>query len=130
MVVGAYALAAHGHPRGTGDIDIWVRPSAENGQRFFRAMAKFGAPLSGIAPEEFAAEGMEFQVGLAPLRIDILTSITGVAFDEAWSNRVSIDLAGSKTDVIGRDDLLRNKQATGRAKDAVDASLLAGQLPH
>src|SRR5262245_23266748 len=94
IVVGAYAVAAHGIPRMTGDIDIWVRPTAENAQRVWRALLAFGAPTSRLQPADFCDADIVFQMGLPPHRIDILTSITGVDFDDAWSNRVESELDG------------------------------------
>ena len=124
LLVGAYALAAHGLPRATGDIDIWIRPTAENATRVFEALKRFGAPLQGLRPEDLTQAGTVFQIGVAPVRIDILTAIDGVQFDEAWSRRSDRSVEGLTVPVIGRADLIKNKRATGRARDAADADQL------
>ncbi len=124
LVVGAYAMAAHNEPRATGDIDIWIRPTRENAQRVWAALVAFGAPLHEITLEELSAPGITFQMGLPPSRIDILTDITGVAFQDAWMNRLTMESNGTAYAVIGRADLIRNKRATGRPKDLLDVETL------
>jgi hypothetical protein len=124
LVVGAYAMAAHGCPRATGDIDFWVRPTPDNAARVWDALASFGAPMSQITVEDFSAPGIVFQVGIAPQRVDLMTSISGVEFDDAWPNRLVADLGGLRANVIGREHLLQNKIASGRPKDIVDADIL------
>jgi hypothetical protein len=126
LLVGAYALAAHGVPRATGDIDIWIRPTAENAARVFEALKRFGAPLQALRPDDLAQAGTVFQIGVAPVRIDILTAIDGVEFGEAWSRRIDRLVEGLTVPVIGRADLITNKRATGRARDAADADQLDG----
>jgi len=120
IIVGAYALAAHGFPRATGDIDIWVRRSFENAQKIMRALTRFGAPISNLSKEDFTAPDLIVQIGVEPCRIDILTGIDGVGFDEAWQNKVSISIDDLRVDVLSKEDLLRNKLATGRDKDHGD----------
>lgn len=90
MVVGAYALAAHGFVRATGDIDLWIRCSGENAERVIRALIKFGAPLFDLTAEDLRQPGLIFQIGVVPRRIDILTSVDGLEFDEAWSSRSEV----------------------------------------
>ena len=124
LVVGAYALAAHGLPRATGDIDLWVRPVRENAERIVRALAAFGAPMDGVAVNDFSTPGMVIQFGVEPGRIDILTSIDGVAFDEAYRDRFVVRTDDVDLPVIGREHLLRNKRAVGRPQDLADASRL------
>ena len=124
LIVGAYALAAHGYPRATGDLDIWVRPTPENSIRVWRALAAFGAPVSQLSPDDLSNRGVVFQIGLAPRRIDVLTSISGVEFEIAWRNRMTFRMDGMEVQVIGRDDLLVNKRASGRPKDLADAATL------
>jgi hypothetical protein len=124
LVVGAYALAAHGFPRATGDIDLWVRPTEENATRVWEAIAAFGAPTSRINVEDFSIPDIVYQIGVAPRRIDILTSISGVKFDQAWEDRISVELDGLAVPVIGREHLLANKQAAGRPKDLADVEIL------
>jgi uncharacterized nucleotidyltransferase DUF6036 len=120
IVVGAYALAAHGFPRATGDIDIWVRNSFENAQKIMRALMKFGAPTSHLFEEDFTAPDVVVQLGVEPCRIDLLTGIDGVGFDEAWQRKVSITIDDLEIDILSQEDLLRNKLATGRDKDRGD----------
>ncbi|HEU0143538.1 MAG TPA: nucleotidyltransferase [Nitrososphaera sp.] len=120
IIVGAYALAAHGFPRATGDIDIWVRNSFENAQKIMRALTKFGAPVSHLSEEDFTAPDVIVQLGVEPCRIDLLTGIDGVGFDEAWQNKVSIIIDDLEIDILSKEDLLRNKLATGRDKDQGD----------
>jgi hypothetical protein len=120
IVVGAYALAAHGYPRATGDIDIWVRNNGENAQKIMRALTKFGAPISQLTEKDFTSSDLIVQLGVEPSRIDLLTGIDGVKFDEAWQNKVSITIDTLIIDVLSRKDLLRNKLATGRDKDQGD----------
>ncbi|MEO8383054.1 MAG: hypothetical protein ABI779_25580 [Acidobacteriota bacterium] len=121
MVVGAHARAAYGEPRATKDLDIWVRPSAENARRVWAALESFGAPLFDFTLEELARPGMTFQLGMPPYRIDILTELTEVTFDEAWANRTISDFGGATYPVIGKREFIRNKRATGRPQDLVDA---------
>ena len=120
LVVGAYALAAHGLPRATGDIDIWVRPTRENAERVLRAVGDFGAPVFGLTVEDLLRLDTVFQIGVAPSRIDLLTGITGVEFAAAWPNRLTVTIDDQPVPVIGLADLIRNKTATGRPKDQAD----------
>jgi hypothetical protein len=124
LLVGAYALAAHGLPRATGDMDIWIRRSEENAARVWRALQRFGAPLAGLTRDDLKTPDLVFQIGVAPRRIDILTSIDGVQFDEAWSNRDTIVVEGLTIGVIGRPHLIRNKKAVGRPQDLADVAWL------
>ena len=124
LVVGAHALAVHGVPRATGDLDIWIRSDEENADRVLKALASFGAPLFDLSREDLARPGTVFQIGLPPSRIDILTSISGVEFDEAWPNRVTIAVGGLEVPVLGKTEFVRNKRAVGRPKDLSDLNLL------
>ncbi len=125
LVVGAHAVAFHGQPRATGDLDLWIRPTTNNAKRVRTALETFGAPLFNLTIEDLRTPELVFQIGVVPCRIDILTSITGVEFGPAWSRRVETDIEGVRVCVLGRQDLLRNKQATGRVKDLLDLELLA-----
>jgi hypothetical protein len=125
MVVGAYALAVHGRPRATGDLDIWIQPSKENAARVMRALAAFGAPLDQISESDFASPGVTYQMGVAPGRIDILTDLTGLTFDGAWLGRITRPFGEVPVAVIGLADFIQNKRATGRAKDLGDIEGLA-----
>jgi hypothetical protein len=127
LLVGAYALAAHGFVRATGDIDLWVRPSRENAARVMRALAVFGAPLSEVSVHDFVEPGIVFQLGVAPRRIDILTVIDGVNFDEAWRDRNVIAIEGLPVHLINKLHLAKNKEATGRPQDRVDLDWLRSQ---
>jgi hypothetical protein len=124
IIVGAYALAAHGLPRATGDIDIWVRNSPENARKIMRALMRFGAPLSDLSEDDFIAPDLVVQLGVEPCRIDLLTGIDGVGFDEAWQNKVNITVDDLEIYVLSKEDLLRNKVATGRDKDQYDIAWL------
>jgi len=124
IVVGAYALAAHGFPRATGDIDIWVRNSFGNAQKIMRALVKFGAPVSDLSEEDFTAPDVVVQLGVEPCRIDLLTGIDGIEFEAAWPNRVGITVDDIEIDILSKEDLLRNKLATGRDKDQGDIAWL------
>ena len=124
LIVGAYALAAHGVPRATGDLDFWVRPGDDNARRVLQALAAFGAPLHDLAAEDLTQPDVVFQIGVEPARIDILTEIDGVAFDEAWAGRVVSEIDGLRVPVIGRAELIRNKRALGRTRDLADIEAL------
>jgi hypothetical protein len=124
IIVGAFAVAAYGHARYTKDFDVWVRPSAENAERVYRALAKFGAPMDRIKAKEFTEPDTVFQIGVEPVRIDIITDISGVDFDAAWETKVAFHYGGVPTWVISREKLLVNKRASGRPHDLSDAQAL------
>lgn len=126
LVVGAHALAAHGVPRMTADLDLWIERTPDNASRSWSALGKFGAPLDILAVEEsdFLRPDRVIQIGVPPFRIDILTSISGVEFAEAWPDRVEGELFGVPVAFIGREAFVRNKQATGRPKDLEDIRAL------
>ncbi len=125
LVVGAYAMAAHGVPRATGDIDIWIKTETQNAEKLLKALKKFGAPIGDIKAEEFLESDIVFQIGVAPRRIDFLTSIDGIDFAEAQKNRLTISIDGINVPIISVENLIRNKRATGRAKDLLDIENLA-----
>jgi hypothetical protein len=120
LIVGAYALALHGRPRATGDLDVWVEPTPENAARVMRGLADFGAPLADISADDFARAGVTYQIGVPPGRIDILTELTGLSFADAWPDRVRRPFGDVEVDSIGRAAFIRNKRATGQAKDLGD----------
>ena len=129
LVVGGYALAAHGHPRYTGDIDFWVHPSADNLLRLLAVLQDFGFGSLGLTAADFDGD-MVVQLGRPPRRIDLLTVIDGVEFDTCWSRREQVELAGVRLPIIGLADFKANKQASGRLKDLADLeSLAAAGLP-
>ena len=130
MVVGAHALAVHGVPRATQDLDVWIEATPENAAKVWTALASFGAPLEelGITTDDFRRPDTVVQVGLSPHRIDVLTGISGVPdFQEAWEDRVERDLAGRPVPFLGRAALLANKRAVGRLKDLADVEALGEQ---
>lgn len=124
LVVGAHALAAHGHVRATKDLDLWIRPHPENAARVIRAISTFGAPLHDLTEADLSEPGVIFQIGVPPVRIDILTEIEAVEFEEAWERRLETRFAGQPVSVLSRDDLIRSKSATGRAQDRADIEWL------
>ena len=124
LLVGAYAMAAHGYPRATMDIDIWVMPEPDNAVAVLRAMRRFGAPLHNITKTDLEQEGTVFQIGIAPRRIDIITTASGLQFDEAFSHALLVDVEGISVRILSVPDLIRNKRATGRTKDLADAEAL------
>jgi hypothetical protein len=124
IVVGAHALAAHGHVRATKDLDVWIRPTPENAARAYRALGVFGAPLTDLEVADLATPGTVFQIGVAPVRIDILTQIDAVSFEEAWSERVVTAVGGVRAAVLSRAHLITNKKAAGRLQDLADVERL------
>ena len=124
LIVGGYAFGVHAEPRATKDLDIVIRSDDENGKAVFRALTQYGAPLEKLTPSDFM-DGTTFQIGQPPSRIDILQQIDGVTFDEAWENRIEGVIEGEiRAAVISRDDLIRNKLATGREQDILDVKTL------
>jgi hypothetical protein len=124
MLVGAYAVAAHGLPRATGDIDLWVECSEKNANRVWAALSNFGAPLENLSKQDFLTPGTVVQLGVTPRRIDILTQITGVAYEDAKPDRVFLELEGITIPVIGLVQLLKNKSAVARPQDKADVARL------
>jgi predicted nucleotidyltransferase len=124
VVVGGHAVAFHGYPRMTDDVDLLVRPTEENGQRIVGALQEFGFGAIGLTADDFTAPDRVIQLGRVPNRVDLLTQIYGVTFDEVWATRVQADLDGLNVAMIGREPLIRNKRATGRAQDLADAAKL------
>lgn len=119
-------MAVHGVPRATGDLDIWVDPEPENAKRVWQALLRFGAPVAalGVSEEDLKRPGVVVQIGLPPRRIDILTAVTGVRFEEAWPSRVSHGVGSLNVPFIGRQEFLRNKRAAGRLRDLADVEAL------
>lgn len=131
LVVGAHAMAVHGVPRATGDLDIFIPPDLENAKRVLKALVEFGAPIhsANLTAEDLARPGIVYQVGLPPRRVDLITEIDGLTFDEAWESRVIREAAGLQIPFLGREALLRNKKASGRTKDLADVELLERRSP-
>jgi hypothetical protein len=126
LLVGAYAVAAHGAPRFTGDFDVLVRPTVENGARLLSALRAFGFPTGPLGPESFEDPATLVEMGVPPLQVHVMTSISGVTWEEAWAGRMEVLFGGVRVPVIGRHELLRNKRAAGRAKDLADLEALEG----
>ena len=124
LLVGAYALAAHGYPRSTMDIDIWIMPSPQNAGAVLRALHRFGAPLRDLTKEDLQKDDTIFQIGVAPRRIDIITAASGLKFEEAFRRSMSVDIEGIEVHIPSIEDLIRNKRASGRTKDLADAEVL------
>jgi hypothetical protein len=130
LVVGAHALAAHGHVRATKDMDVWVRPDTDNAARVLDALRDFGAALHGTTLDDLSQAGFVLQLGVAPIRIDILTSITGVDFDDAWPERLQTVFAGEPVGVLSRQHLIQNKTAVARPQDLADVHRLQSGASH
>jgi hypothetical protein len=128
IVVGGFAMAVHGYIRATGDLDIFIKPDRENAERVYRALGRFGAPLNGIRAEDFANPGTVYQMGLPPFRIDIITKIDGVEFDDAYREALRTGDAGRGFSVLSLRHIIANKNATGREKDSIDAKELKALL--
>ena len=124
LLVGAYALAAHGYPRATMDIDLWIMPSLENAQAVIRAIKRFGAPLHDLTIEDLQQDDTVFQIGVAPRRIDLITGATGLSYATAVKNAIERQIDEIDLKVLSIDDLITNKEATGRLKDLADAEEL------
>ena len=129
LVVGAHALAAHGHVRATKDLDVWVHSTTDNAQRVLVALRNFGAPLDDLTVADLSAPEIVYQMGVAPVRIDILTSVDGITFEEAWSERVVSRYGDQPIPVLSRTLLIKNKLASGRLQDLADVEQLGVKLP-
>jgi hypothetical protein len=124
LIVGAHALAAYGHVRATKDLDVWVKPSPENAEQVLAALADFGAPLRDVTIDDLSKTGTIFQIGIPPLRIDIITGIDGVKFEEAWPARFQTSIGGVLAFVISRQHLITNKKTAARLQDLADVEKL------
>lgn len=124
LLVGAYALAAHGYLRATVDMDLWVRPEADNADAVLRALTRFGAPLHNLTRNDLEREDIVFQIGIPPRRIDIITGASGLKFDDAYRNSIAVDMDGLEIRILSVTDLIQNKRAAGRMKDLADAEAL------
>ena len=125
LIVGAHALAAHGHVRATKDMDVWVRPEQSNAQKVLRALSEFGAPLSDLTADDLSRKETIFRIGLPPLRIDVITDIDGVEFAEAWPDRLETSFGGVPAFVISRHHLITNKKTAARLQDLADVEQLS-----
>jgi hypothetical protein len=124
IVVGAHALAAHGYVRATKDLDVWVRPDPENARRTLNALAAFGAPTEGLTERDLSTPGLVFQIGVPPVRIDVITAIDGVEFADAWADRVRTRFGGEPAATLSLRHLIASKKASGRLQDLADLERL------
>lgn len=124
LIVGGYAVMVHTEPRYTKDLDIWIEPEEANARAMLDALARFGAPTADVAPTDFLEPEVFFQVGVEPVRVDIMTSVTGLDFAGAWSRKVLVDFGGETAPVLCREDILAAKKASGRVQDQADARSL------
>ena len=124
MIVGGYAVMAHGQPRFTEDLDIWIKPSSENAVKVIQVLKEFGFSLKGLSENDFESENMVVQLGYPPLRIDLISSIDGVTFDEAYKDKIFKNVGDDKMNFIGLRELIKNKESSGRKKDILDAEQL------
>lgn len=124
LIVGGYAVMIYTEPQFTKDLDLWIEPSEENAQVLFGALVRFGAPLVGIRAADFTEPETFYQIGVDPVRVDILTSIPGIDFTAAWERRLTVDFGGVPAYVISKEDLLRSKRSTGRKRDRIHTKSL------
>ncbi len=124
LIVGAYAMGAHGYPRATGDFDIWVEATVENSKKIYKSLSEFKAPMFDIREETFVEKGIFFQIGVIPRRIDIITHIDGIVFKEAYKTKELIDVENIKIPFLSKENLIKNKESTGRKKDKLDVEYL------
>lgn len=131
LIVGGYAVVKYSEPRFTKDLDIWIRNTPENAKRVWAALAEWGAPLQtdNVTAEDFSSDDMTYQIGRPPLRVDILTRIDGVVFQDAWARRTPGTMAGTVVNFISLEDLIRNKEASGRASDVEQLKQLLKRRP-
>lgn len=125
LVIGGYAVVQYAEPRFTKDLALMISTDSENAEAVYRALKEFGAPLAGLTPKDFSEEGFFFQMGVPPVRVDILMGIPGVQFDKCWKRRVEVDFDGLKVLFISKEDLIISKRAAGRPQDLIDADLLS-----
>lgn len=126
LVIGAHAVAVYARPRATGDLDLWVRASEENATRVWSALAAFGAPLHELTLDDLVSDDLVFQIGIVPNRIDILTDVSGLGFEDAWGRRGSVEVGGVTVPIISKEDLITTKRAAGRPRDLADIAELEG----
>ncbi len=129
LVVGGYALAAHGHPRATKDLDVWVLIEPANADRILAALADFGMDSVGLTQSDFLEPGVIVQLGYPPVRIDLLTSASGVTFEDCWDRRITIGVGSVEAGFMSHADLIVNKRASGRPQDLVDIEVLEREPP-
>ncbi len=124
LVVGAYAVMYYTEPRYTKDIDIWIIPNINDANKVFKALAAYGAPLKSLSPEDFKDKKMILQIGVAPVRVDIMVNVPGISFKEAWKNRKKIRYGKTPINILSASDLIKSKKEAGRAQDKIDLQRL------
>jgi predicted nucleotidyltransferase len=124
LVIGGYAVVQHAEPRFTKDLDLWISTDLGNAVLVYESLRKFGAPLAGLTAEDFSEEGYFYQMGIPPMRVDLLMGIPGIDFDDAWKNRVAVDFDGLNVYFVSKEDLILSKRASGRPQDLIDVELL------
>jgi len=127
LIVGGYAVMVHTEPRYTKDLDVWIQPERNNARLLLEALSAFGAPTAGVTPDDFTEPEVFFQIGVDPVRVDILTSVTGLDFEAAWGRRIAVDFSGVAAPLLCRADILAAKIASGRPRDRRDARHLRGE---
>ena len=125
MVIGGYAVVQYAEPRFTKDLDVLISTDTKNAEAVYNALKEFGAPLAGLTPKDFSEEGFFFQMGVPPIRVDVLMGIPGINFDDCWDRRVEVDFDGLNVIFISKQDLIYSKRAAGRPQDLIDADLLS-----
>lgn len=125
LVIGEYAVIQHAEPRSTKDLDLWISTDTDNAAAVYKSLHEFGAPLANLTEADFAEEGYFYQMGVLPVRVDILMGIPGLKFKEAWEQRVEVDFDDLSVFFIARQDLITSKRASGRPQDLIDADLLS-----
>lgn len=128
LVVGAYAVVYYTEPRFTKDLDIWVKADTKNAGKLYRALKEFGAPLKNVHPEDFTNESLVYQIGLAPIRVDIIMGLPGIKFDLAWKNSTRSKYGGTPINILGIEELVRSKKKTNRAQDRLDLKRLMTKI--
>lgn len=127
LVIGGYAVVQYAEPRFTKDLDVLISTDVRNAEAVYDALREFGAPLTDLTSKDFSEEGFFFQMGVPPVRVDVLMGIPGIQFDQCWNRRVEVDFDGLKVIFISRQDLIASKRAAGRPQDLIDADLLSQQ---
>jgi predicted nucleotidyltransferase len=125
LVIGGYAVVQYTEPRFTKDLDVLISTDTANAEAVYEALHEFGAPLTDLTPKDFSEEGFFFQMGVPPVRVDVLMGIPGISFDECWSRRMEVDFEGLKVVFISKADLIASKRAAGRPQDLLDADMLS-----
>ena len=125
LVIGGYAVVQYAEPRFTKDLDVLISTDIANAEAVYNSLREFGAPLAGLTSKDFSEEGFFFQVGVPPIRVDVLMGIPGVNFEDCWNRRVEVDFDGLKVVFISKNDLIASKRAAGRPQDLIDADLLS-----